>query len=91
MYGDIKPVRYLKANAIEVAQELKEGAAFISSDSHDEGTLGAQSVVACKRDEQTLAMLQLLKMGRRDIDEGKTLSIEEAFSSVRKQLGLTIY
>lgn len=85
MSGDIKLIRSLEADANEVVPELKSVGSLVSP--AQQGVMGGDSV-ACIRDTETLAMLQVIKMGRRDIDAGNTVSIEEAVFRVRKQLNL---
>jgi hypothetical protein len=38
-----------------------------------------------KETEETLALLKILALGRRQVEEGRTVSADEAFSSLRKR------
>ncbi|WP_323029468.1 hypothetical protein [Castellaniella defragrans] len=44
-------------------------------------------MVACERNEQILALLKLLAMGRRDIDEGRWRDAEDVFADLDREDG----
>lgn len=86
--NNIKPISYLKANAAKIAKELKEdGEAYIITQ-NGEAAMVVESVEEYERKENTIAMLQLINQGERDIEANNTLSIDEAILKIRNKLDL---
>ncbi len=86
LHDHIKPISYLKANATKIAQELKaDGEAYIITQ-NGEAAMVVQSVAEYERKENTIAMLQLINQGERDISAGKVQSAASAFDEIRQKL-----
>lgn len=86
LHDHIKPISYLKANAAQIATELKnDGEAYIITQ-NGEAAMVVQSVEEFERKENTIAMLQLINQGERDISEGRLQSASSAFDEVRQKL-----
>jgi len=86
LHDHIKPISYLKANAAKIATELKEdGEAYIITQ-NGEPAMVVQSMEEYERKENTIAMLQLINQGERDIREGKTQAASDAFDDIRQKL-----
>ncbi len=86
LHDHIKPISYLKANAAKIAQELKaDGEAYIITQ-NGEAAMVVQSVAEYERKENTIAMLQLINQGERDISAGKVQSAANAFDEIRQKL-----
>ena len=85
---NIKPISYLKANAAQVALELKDsGQAMITQ--NGEAARVVQSVAEYERMQETLALLKMPAQSQQAVTQGKTVSSEDAFSRLRAQRGLT--
>lgn len=86
LHDHIKPISYLKANAAKIAQELKaDGEAYIITQ-NGEAAMVVQSVEEYERRENTIAMLQLINQGERDISAGNVQSADSAFHEIRQKL-----
>ena len=86
MQNHIKPISYLKANAAKIARELKDdGEAYIITQ-NSEAAMVVQSVEEYERKENTIAMLQLINIGEREISAGDTETADAAFSDIRRHL-----
>ena len=86
MQNHIKPISYLKANAAKIARELKDdGEAYIITQ-NGEAAMVVQSVEKYERKENTIAMLQLINIGEREISAGDTETADAAFADIRRHL-----
>jgi prevent-host-death family protein len=86
LHDHIKPISYLKANAAKIATELKDdGEAYIITQ-NGEPAMVVQSMEEYERKENTIAMLQLINQGERDIAAGNVQVADSVFADVRKQL-----
>jgi prevent-host-death family protein len=81
----IKPISYLKANAAEVLLELAETREPMIITQHGEAKAVIQDVASFERTQETLALLKMLAMGKRQIDEGKVKPFEQAVAEIRSR------
>ena len=87
---NIKPISYLKANAAQVALELKDSGQAMIITQNGEATMVVQSVADYERMQETLALLKILAQSQQAVTQGKTISSADAFSRLRAaQRGLT--
>lgn len=86
---NIKPISYLKANASQVALELKDSGQAMIITQNGEATMVVQSVVEYDRMQETLALLKILAQSQQAVNLGKTVSSTDAFKQLRAQRGLT--
>jgi prevent-host-death family protein len=81
----IKPISYVKANAAELIRELKESGEPLVITQNGEATAVMQDVATYEATQETLALLKILALGRRQVEEGRTVPAEEVFRSLRKR------
>jgi prevent-host-death family protein len=81
----IKPISYLKANAAEVIQQLTEQREPLVITQNGEAKAVIQDVASFEQTQETLALLKILALGNRQIDEGKTVTIADAFRRLRQK------
>ncbi len=86
---NIKPISYLKANAAQVALELKETGQAMIITQNGEATMVVQSVAEYERMQETLVLLKMLAQSQQAVSSGNTVSTADAFSRLRAQRGLT--
>ena len=80
----IKPISYLKANAAKVAGDLKANGAPYLITQNGEAAMIVQSVQEYEQTQETLAMLKMIAQSEKDIEQGNVVSVDEAFSKLRK-------
>ncbi|NOR71757.1 MAG: type II toxin-antitoxin system prevent-host-death family antitoxin [Methylomarinum sp.] len=80
----IKPISYLKANAAKVAEDLKANGAPYLITQNGEAAMIVQSVQEYEQTQETLAMLKMIAQSEKDIEQGNVVSVDEAFSKLRK-------
>lgn len=81
----VKPISYVKANAADVIRELKENGEPLLITQNGEATAVMQDVASYEATQETLALLKILALGRRQIEEGKTVPAEDVFRRLRKR------
>ena len=82
----IKPISYFKANAAEIIRDLADVREPMVITQNGEATAVIQDIHSYQATQETLALLKLLAMGERDIDDGKSVSLEDVRSRVASRL-----
>jgi prevent-host-death family protein len=81
----IKPISYVKANAAELIRELTENREPLIITQNGEAKAVMQDVASYEQDQETLALLKILALGRRQVEAGKTVPAEQAFRRLRER------
>ena len=79
----VKPISYLKANAAEVIRHLAREREPMVITQNGEATAVLQDVASFEETQDTMALLKILALGNRRIEDGKTVVSREAFRRVR--------
>jgi prevent-host-death family protein len=69
--SQVKPISYLKANAAEVLDQLAERREPLVITQNGEAKAVLQDVASYEETQETLALLKILALGNREIEEGK--------------------
>lgn len=82
--SQIKPISYLKAHAAEIVRTLAEqqGDPLVITQ-NGEAKVVMQGIESYEQTQETLALLKILALGTRQIDEGKVQPAEEVFQRLR--------
>ena len=81
----IKPISYVKANAAEIIAELNDGGAPIVVTQNGEAKAVLQDVREYERTQETLAMLKIIALAERNIEEGRTRPAREVLEELRQK------
>ena len=81
----VKPISYVKANAAELIRELTVNREPLIITQNGEAKAVMQDVASYEQDQETLALLKILALGRRQAEEGRTVPAEEAFRRLRER------
>jgi len=76
---NVRPISYLKNHAAEVAKHVAEGEPMVITQ-HGEARLVVMDASAYEQREQTLALLKILAMGNRAIEQGRVHDAESVFA-----------
>jgi len=84
--ANVKPVGYLKENADEIVRTLSErgGPLIITRDGEAKAVV--QNIGEFERTQETLALLKILSLGRKQIEEGRVRPAAEVTSALRENL-----
>jgi prevent-host-death family protein len=82
----IKPISYVKANAADLIRELALHREPLVITQNGEATAVMQDVASYEQTQETLALLKILALGRRQAEEGRVVTAAEAFRKVRQRI-----
>jgi prevent-host-death family protein len=82
--ANIKPISYLKSNLAEVVNDLSESREPMLITQNGEPKLVVMDFDSYQQNEQTLALLKLLVLGQKEIDQGNHLSVDDTFDLLEK-------
>jgi prevent-host-death family protein len=79
----IKPISYLKAHAAEIVRNIGEQREPLVITQNGEAKVVLQDIESYEQAQETMALLKILALGRRQIEKGKV----EPAANVIKRLG----
>ena len=82
----IKSISYLKANAAEVVRHLAEQRKPMVITQNGEAKAVIQDVASYEETQETLALLKILALGNRQIEEGRVTPIADVVKRLRGKL-----
>ena len=83
---DIKPISYLKAHAGEVIRTLSERRKPLVITLHGEAAAVLQDIASYEQTQETLALLKMLAMSTKSLEEGKLRPAHDAFADIRRRV-----
>lgn len=81
----IKPISYLKANAAAVVRQLAEQREPMVITQNGEAKAVIQDVASFEETQETMALLKILALGNRQIEEGKIIPAADAIKRLRER------
>ncbi|HKK32349.1 MAG TPA: type II toxin-antitoxin system Phd/YefM family antitoxin [Desulfomicrobiaceae bacterium] len=82
----VKPISYVKTHASEVIRKVtEEGGSPVVITQNGEAKAVLMDLREYERLQESLAMLKILALSSRDIEEGNVVPSEKAFRSVRRR------
>ena len=81
--SQIKPISYLKANAAEVLDRLTELREPMLITQNGEARAVIQDVASYEETQETLALLKILALGTREVEEGKVTPLADVVRRLR--------
>jgi prevent-host-death family protein len=79
----IKPISYLKANAAEILDKLAEEREPLLITQNGEARAVMQDVGSYEATQETLALLKILALGNREVEEGKVKPVADVVRRLR--------
>ena len=81
--GQIKPISYLKAHAAEIVRELGEKREPLVITQNGEAKVVIQDIGSYEQTQETMALLKILALGTRQIEEGKVQPAKDVIKRLR--------
>jgi prevent-host-death family protein len=81
--SQVKPISYLKANAADVLLQLAERREPMVITQNGEAKAVIQDIASYEETQETLALLKILALGNREIEEGKVKPVADVVSRLR--------
>lgn len=83
----IRPISYLKAHAAEIVRDMAEQHEPMVITQNGEAKVVIQDIHSFEETQKTLALLKILALGNRQVEEGKHQSSSDVFARLRKKKG----
>ena len=84
-YSDqIKPISYLKANTADILRRIAERGEPLVITQNGVATAVVQDIATYEQTQETMALLKILALGKRQIQEGKVVRAKVAIKRLRK-------
>jgi prevent-host-death family protein len=81
----IRPISYLKAHAAEIVRNLAEQQEPMVITQNGEAKVVIQDIESYEQTQQTMALLKILALGMRQVEEGKVLPAENVIKRLRER------
>jgi prevent-host-death family protein len=85
--SQIRPISYLKAHAAEIVRTLAEQQEPMVITQNGEAKVVIQDIESYERTQQTMALLKILALGMRQVEEGNVLPAENVIKRLRARRG----
>ena len=79
----IKPISYLKANAAGIVRQLAEQRKPLVITQNGEAKAVLQDVASYEETQETMALLKILALGNRQIEEGRVVAAVDVIQRLR--------
>lgn len=83
--SQIKPISYLKAHAAEIVRTMSGQAEPLIITQNGEAKVVMQDIKSYEQTQETLALLKILALGLRQIEEGKVQPAGDVIQRLLKQ------
>ncbi|MDP2799909.1 MAG: type II toxin-antitoxin system Phd/YefM family antitoxin [Deltaproteobacteria bacterium] len=83
--SQIKPISYLKAHAAEIVRNLGEQREPLIITQNGEAKVVMQDIESYEQTQEMMALLKILALGTRQIEEGKVQPAENVIKRLRER------
>jgi prevent-host-death family protein len=83
--SQIKPISYLKAHAAEIVRKLHERREPLVITQNGEAKVVIQDIETYEQTQETMALLKILALGTRQIEEGKVQPVGGVIKHLRER------
>jgi len=83
--SQIRPISYLKAHAAEIVRTLAEQQEPMVITQNGEAKVVIQDIESYEQTQQTMALLKILALGMRQVEEGNVLPAEKVIKRLRER------
>ena len=81
----IKSISFLKANAADIIRELADRGEALVITQNGEAKAVLQDVASFEQTQQTLALLKILALGNRQIEQGRVVPAAQAIRRLKEK------
>jgi prevent-host-death family protein len=83
--SQIRPISYLKSHAAEIVREMGKNQEPMVITQNGEAKVVLQDIGSWERMQESLALLKMLALGMRQVDEGRLTPAREVIGRLRKR------
>ena len=80
----IKPISYLKSHAAEIVRDFDNNSSPLIITQNGEAKMVVMDIRSYEQQQETMALLKILAMGNKQIEEGKFQDVDSFFSDMEK-------
>ena len=81
----VKPISFVKAHAAELIRDIAATGSPVIITQNGEAKAVLQDIGEYERMQETLALLKILALSRKDLEDGRVKPMTEAFAAIRKR------
>ena len=82
----IKPIRYLKTHVSELIRDISNNQKTMVITQNGEAKVIVQDVKVYEETKESLALLKILALSHKNMQDGNVKSVESAFKDIRKKI-----
>ena len=82
----VKPISYVKAHAADIILSITESRTPIIITQNGEATAVLQDIASYEEIQESLALLKILAISRKDVEEGRVKPADKAFADIRERI-----
>jgi len=82
----IKPISYVKAHAADIISDITKTRVPIIITQNGEAKAVLQDIASYEEIQKSLALLKILALSQKDIEEGRVESVEKVFADLREEI-----
>jgi prevent-host-death family protein len=82
----VKPISYVKAHAADIILGITESRTPIIITQNGEATAVLQDIVSYEDTQESLALLKILAISNKDLEEGRVKPAKQAFADIRERI-----
>lgn len=82
----IKPISYVKAHAADIIRDVAASRTPIIITQNGEATAVLQDIASYEEIQESLALLKILAISRKDLEAGRVEPVEQAFADLREEI-----
>lgn len=82
----IKPISYVKAHASELLDRIEEEREPIIITQNGEAKAVLMDIHSFEESQETLALLKILAIGKKEVEQGRTFTVDEVARTIRKRI-----
>jgi prevent-host-death family protein len=82
--SQVKPISYLKANAADIVRNLGQQGQPLVITQNGEAKVVIQDIESFEQTQETMALLKILALGNRQIEEGNVQPAAEVMARLRE-------
>ena len=82
----VKPISYVKAHAADIILNITESRTPVIITQNGEATAVLQDIASYEEIQESLALLKILAISRKDVEEGRVQPAEQAFADLREEI-----
>ncbi len=82
----VKPISYVKAHAADIILSITESRTPIIITQNGEATAVLQDIASYEEIQGSLALLKILAISRKDVEEGRVKPADKAFADIRERI-----